>query len=500
MALDPVLRERIQHIVVVMMENRSFDHMLGYLGKSRWRLGDPNDPNSLVEGLKDEEDKVTWDGHEYATFPLGTTKWEPPSHQDPPHSGKMVGWQVEDRSRYVWAYRQKHEAEHGDDIDPRDVLGYLTADEVPIYDFLAREFCVCDHWFCSVAGATWPNRMFAVAGTAGGETDIPETMLEGLWGKHTFFRELDKKDVSWRWYSSDPSLLRAFDGEYRTDKTDHDHFAYFNEFSKRQPNNFLKDARQGTLPSVSWVDPNFFKFPLGLDGPAEANDDHPPHDVILGQKFIHVVYETLRRSPQWERSLLIVTYDEHGGFYDHVKPKRPLGPRVPTFLISPWVARGRPLKKELEHTSIIKTVLRRFADDRAIEVMGPRVYYADDVWDAITEPSARPCPPVANPGAAAIEVTKDLKETELPFPGSTLQRVIEVIDKHSREGKRTRADLVDLQEDLILVYEEMRRVVPRGIGRTFSRIARALPNFLTRIGRRVVDPFLGDRKIPDRRP
>jgi len=500
MALDPAVRERIEHIVVVMMENRSFDHMLGYLGKSPWRLGDPSDPDSVVEGLRDEEDTVTWEGQEYSTFPLGTTKWEAPARQDPPHSGKMVGWQVEDRDRYVWAYRQKHEQEHADDINPQDVLGYLTADQVPIYDFLAREFCVCDHWFCSVAGATWPNRMFAVAGTAGGETDIPQTVLEGLWGKHTFFRELDTKKVSWRWYSSDPSLLRAFDNEYRTDKTDQDHFAYFNERSSRQPNNFLKDARGGTLPSVSWVDPNFFKFPLGLDGPAEANDDHPPHDVLLGQRFIHVVYEALRRSPQWERLLLIVTYDEHGGFYDHVKPKRPLGPRVPTLLISPWVARGRPYKRELEHTSIIKSVLQRFADERAIEVMGPRVYYADDVWDAITETSPRSCPPVTTPGAAAIDLDEDLNETELRFPGSTLQRVIEVIDKHSRGGKRSRGDLVDLQEDLILVYEEMRRVVPRGIGRTFSRIARKLPNVLSKVGRRVVDLFLGDRKIPDRQP
>jgi hypothetical protein len=164
------------------------------------------------------------------------------------------------------------------------------------------------------------------------------------------------------------------------------------------------------------------------------------------------------------------------------------------------VARGRPCKTEFEHTSIIKSVLMRFADEKAIEVMGPRVHYANDVWDVITESSPRPGPPVGNPGLAAIDVKEDLTETELPFPGSTLQRVVEVIDKHSREGKNSRGDLVDLQEDLILLYEEMRRVAPRGIGRTFSRIARKLPNFVSVIGRALVNLFLGQRKIPDRQP
>jgi len=493
--LSASIRERVQNIVIVMMENRSFDHMLGYLGKSQWRLGDPGDPDSMVDGLTDKEYSVEWDEEPYSTYPLGTTKWEEPDHRDPPHSGKMVGWQVVDPARYIWSYKMKQPG-----AKPGGVMGYLTKPEVPVYDFLARNYCVCDQWFCSVPGATWPNRMFAVAGTAGGETDIPETVLEGLWGKHTFFRELDARGVSWRWYSSDPSLLRAFDPEYRTDKTEHDRFAYFNECSKRQRRNFLRDCQEGKLPQVSWVDPNFFKFPLGLDGPAEANDDHPPHDVMLGQKFINTVYEALRNNEkQWNQTLLIVTYDEHGGFYDHVTPDPPLGPRVPALLVSPWVTPGRPLHTPLEHTSIIKTVLRRFADDRAIEVMGPRVYCANDVWDAITETEPRSGGPVTEPGLAAVG-PKDFESIELKWPASTLGRIVEIVDKHSRRTEGSRADLVDLQEDLILLYEEMRRVVPREIGRPFSRIARAVPAGLRRLVSRLVNPFLARRKIPDRQP
>ena len=505
MDTDPASRKPVdhpvKHVVIVMMENRSFDHALGYLG----RAGplDRSDPGSTVSGLGDEEYEVVWGGQPYRTFPLGTTKWEPPK-QDPPHSGKMVGWQVTDPARFVWSYRQKHIEKHPD-IEPGATLGYLTENEVPIYDFLARRYCVCDRWFCSVPGETWPNRMFAVAGTAGGETDIKQTIEEGLWGKHTFFNELERDQ--WRWYSSDPSLLRAIDSNFRLDNNKHDNFAYVDQWSDRQKRSFLSDARDGSLRSVSWVDPNFFK--IGDSGEMEPEDDHPPHDVILGQRFVHVVYEALRRGPLWERTMLIVTYDEHGGFYDHVRPCPPLGPRVPALVISPWVRAGRPCHVELEHTALIKTALRRFAGDgaaeaeraarveRALEIMGPRVYNANDVWHMLQEPppgwepSCKKGPPVENPGAAAIGPER-LEERELKWPASTLQRLLEVADTYGTE-------FVELQHDLLLVYEQLRRVAPRGIARPLSKIVRRVPG-LTRLLSWLTRPLEGRRRMPDGQP
>jgi phospholipase C len=489
MALDQTIRDRVEHIVVVMMENRSFDHMLGYLRLPQWQLGDPSDPESMIDGI-DGTHKVTWDGVDYTPLALGHSTWKPPQYGDPPHGGSPVGWQVAEPGRFIATYVEKHP-----DAEPRGIVGYLTAKEVPVYDFLAREYCVCDRWHCSVPGATWPNRMFALAGNAGGETDVPETVLEGLWGKETFFRDLDRLGVSWRWYSSDPSLLRAIDKNYRVDD-DRDRFAFFDESTERQKRNFLTDARNGDLPSVSWVDPNFFKVPI-VDSPVEANDDHPPHDVALGQKFINVVYEALRTSPNWERSLMIITYDEHGGFYDHAKVPSPLGPRVPAIVVSPWVKPGRPYHELLEHTSIIKTILERFGDAAAIERMGPRVYFANDVWPMLTESSPRPGPPVANPRAAALS-PEDLQTRELKWPAGTLQRIIQLLDDKN-------AGLTGLQDELLLVFEQMRRTAPRGIGRWFSRIARHLPTFLTRIGRTLIRPFLSRlspeaRPIPERMP
>jgi phospholipase C len=489
MPLTATTRDRVDHIVVVMMENRSFDHMLGYLGLPEWRLGDPGDASSMVDGVDDQR-TVSWEGVDYTPLPLGSSTWEPPEHGDPPHGGSSVAWQVEEPGRFIETYINTHEH-----ADPRRIIGYLTPAEVPVYDFLAREYCVCDRWHCSVPGATWPNRMFAVAGTAGGETDIPETVLEGLWGKETFFRDLDRLGVSWRWYSSDPSLLRAFDKKYRVDDS-LDRFAFFDEYTERQRRNFLTDAASGSLPSVSWVDPNFFKLPL-VDGPLEANDDHPPHDVRLGQKFINVVYEALRTSPNWDRSLMIITYDEHGGFYDHAEVPPPLGPRVPTILVSPWLKPGQPCHERLEHTSIIKTVLARFGDEEAVKRMGPRVYFANDIWHMLTETTPRPGAPVADPGAAALSAS-DLTPRRLRWPAATLQRTIQVLDERE-------AELTGLQYELLLLYEQLRRAAPRTVARSFSRFARRLPTFVTRVGRFVTRPFTkrlpaGAQPMPERMP
>jgi phospholipase C len=483
------ISDRVEHIVIVMMENRSFDHMLGYLSLPQWRLGDPSDERPAIDGVRPDL-AVTWDGVDYRPFPLGSSRWDPPTYGDPPHDGASVAWQVAQPERFIGTYKKKRP-----DADARAIMGYLTPAEVPVYDFLAREYCVCDHWHCSVPGETWPNRMFAVAGTSGGETDIPETVLEGLWGKETFFRDLDRLGVSWRWYSSDPSLLRAFDKQYRVDD-DRDRFAFFDEYTERQKRNFLTDARNAELPSVSWVDPNFFKLPLG-GGPMEANDDHPPHDVALGQKFIHVVYEALRTSPNWERSVMIITYDEHGGFYDHVQPGGAVGPRVPAIVVSPWVKPGVPCSTKLEHTSIIKTILTRFGDDEAIERLGPRVACANDVWPMLTESSPRPGLPVADPGAAALS-PDDLRPRHLRWPAATLQRTIQLIEDPS-------ADLTQLQEQLLLLYEQLRRTAPRPLARWFSRLARRFPPELTRLGHFATRPFLARlpshvRGMPDRMP
>ena len=164
------------------------------------------------------------------------------------------------------------------------------------------------------------------------------------------------------------------------------------------------------MPSFAWIDPNFNDVP---DGTANASDDHPPGDVARGQHFVSQVYNTLVNSPTWSKTLLIVTYDEHGGFFDHVRPPgtparvgddpnekegvhdddaklRRYGVRVPTFLVSPWVEPAHVAKRVYDHTSTLRSVLLRFCRSPNVPSMGARTDNANDLGSVLTRATPRP--------------------------------------------------------------------------------------------------------------
>jgi phospholipase C len=289
--------------------------------------------------------------------------------------------------------------------DPSAVMEYYTAKQVPVYDHLAEQFCVCDRWFCSVPGATWPNRLYAVTGTAAGSLD---NELPPLYHCKSFLRQIDEvrdlggtAEPSWGWYSSDPGTLRFVDNRYFLELSDR--FAYFDTPTTLQQRTFLRDAAAGELPSFSWIDPNF----VDLGGLQGANDDHPPSDIMAGQELALKVYNAIATSPLWEQTLLLIVYDEHGGFYDHVSPDdfrpsgglpdkdrrfRRYGPRVPAIIVSPWVEPRRHSHMVFDHTSIIKTALLRFCGSHAekcIRAMGPRVAQARHLGELLTRDTPR---------------------------------------------------------------------------------------------------------------
>jgi phospholipase C len=320
----------------------------------------------------------------------------------------------------------------------------MTPDHVPVFDHLARNFCICDRWFCSVAGPTMPNRFFAVAGTTNGVVNNTDVIV-GEFGKFkSFFRHLNP--AAWRWYSSDPGILRAIDKRYMFDN-ENDHFAYFDQHTEIQPRSFLRDVlgdseRKPELQSVSWIDPNFamsdtIDFPIVIDGPG-SNDDHPPSPVINGQKLVNKVYQALAVSQYRDTSLLIVIYDEHGGFFDHVPPPGSFGPRIPALLVSAHVKRG-VCSTPFDHASVIKTILLRFGDEESIGDMPESVQAAADLSVAIRDDSLLvPFTEVPNAGNAAI-LPGDLSPAFLPNNGSTLSRALAFNDEA----------LTDLQRDII---------------------------------------------------
>jgi phospholipase C len=409
---------RIEHVVVLMLENRSFDHMLGYLSLE----GGRGDVEGLRPGLANEHG-----GASYPIHHLDRTAFD--AVEDPDHSGEAVEIQVADgrMDGFVDSFAAKLAQRGATDRDPGLVMGYYNAADLPVYDHLAAEFCICDRWHSSVPGATWPNRLYAVAGRADGSRDDPPHGKPPLYDLPSFVRHLDAHGVSWRWYSYDPGTLRCVDRHYWL--SHYDRFAYVDKTKLSWKTeleevplidplsaSFLEDAARGHLPSVAWIDPNFKDSSLyGGD----SNDDHPPSDVREGQELVLAVYHALATSPQWDRTLLVITYDEHGGFYDHVPPPAAeddhpavfgrYGVRVPALVVSPWVRRGSVSKTLFDHTSIIKTILLRFcAGDLAKpgrlgailewleeghpHYMGNRVANANDLGELLTEPAPRPAP------------------------------------------------------------------------------------------------------------
>ena len=414
--------DRIENIVVLMMENRSFDQMLGYLK----RAGMPE-----VDGLQGDEVNYSG-GIRYPSYPFapGETAFRLPGKDvkalDPCHSRSCVAEQLAGgNGGFVRSFIKTKKPP----VDKRKiVMGHYTAEQLPVYDFLARQFCVCDAWHCSIAGDTWPNRLFALAGT-----DEPEPIghepgplrrflrwiagvpfLKGLgnapiFEAEAFTRQL--RDGDWRWYSHDPATLRAADGAYRDfRKLNRDNFAFFDRKkvsvlteALESPivggNSFLDDAAAGRLRPVSWIDPNFVD--LGVLDP-NSDDDHPPSDVRAGQALVLEIYEALVNSPQWENTMLVIVYDEHGGFYDHVEPpaapadgsgREHLGVRVPALVVGPRVREG-VYKETLEHASLPRTILGRFGrpPEQALAAMPASVQSARDLGGVLLESPRRDIP------------------------------------------------------------------------------------------------------------
>jgi phospholipase C len=399
----------LKHIVVVMMENRSFDHMLGYLQREGM---------TEVDGLSGNEFNFGPDG---SKVPI--TAFDATNHTlqrrgealqkrlDPDHSRRGVQTQLGP------GYPKTPHGPNGgfvksfvDSRKPEDKLqksewvvpmGHYTSKDVPVYDHLARQYCVCDHWFCSVPGDTWPNRQFAVTGREG--TNVSPGKKIPVYDVPAFTRELEAGQ--WRWYSHDPSTLRLTDSRYRQlDQPMRDNFAFFDrrnlsiltqaaEVGVMRGDSFLDDAARGNLPAVSWIDPNFIDVSVFE---SQSNDDHPPSDIRAGQAFILEVYNALLHSKQWQDTMLIVVYDEHGGFYDHVtpptltdsagSPDKTYGLRVPALIAGPRVRRHvlkGPATPDppFDHTSIIKTILLAFAKDpaAALAKLPARVQHAPNL-------------------------------------------------------------------------------------------------------------------------
>ncbi len=453
---------KIEHVVVLLLENRSFDQMLGYLSREGGRCD--------VDGLG-AEFANQHDGRTYRVHHLDSTA----DADDPDHCSAAVDLQLGGGKMdgFVASFARTLARAGVPDADPGPVMGYYNADEVPVYDHLAREFAICDRWFSSVAGATWPNRLYAICGRAARSRDDLPPHVAPIYRQPSFVRHLDAHQVSWRWYSFETGTLRLADAHYRLGHQDR--FAFFSHTNLNwkerlersidvEAPSFIEDAARGTLPSVAWIDPNFSNFnPIGF----QPNDDHAPADIKDGQELVLAVYHALATGPQWEKTLLIIFYDEHGGFFDHVPPPDSpdddtgtfghYGVRVPALIVSPWVEPGSVSHTVFDHTTIIKTILLRFCpealrkpkrDQRPSErlrthgqprYMGTRVAHANDLGELLAHSAPRPPPDrygliqdAAARAAARAEDTSTDHHVLTRHPENDLQKRIAAANRELR--------------------------------------------------------------------
>jgi phospholipase C len=267
-----------------------------------------------------------------------------------------------------------------------EVMSYFGPDRIPFMHALAREFTICDRWFSSVMGPTWPNRFYLHAATADGiKTNLPM----GLAPPPTIWERMaDRCWTAKNYYSSRlPWYSLAFPAKS---------FSGNDALTPETLDHFYADAAAGTLPNLAIIDPDF-----------EANDGHPPHDLALCEAFTASVYRALAESPQWSRSLLVVVFDEHGGFFDHVAPPltedpnaefRQLGFRVPAIVAGPLVKRGAVVSTPFEHVSIAATLKTRFG----IASLGRRMDVANDL-SSVLDPNAVAAPAPKLPTVAVSE-------------------------------------------------------------------------------------------------
>jgi phospholipase C len=405
----------VNHIVVLMLENRSFDHMLGFLYPNKKTpaghafeglTGSESNPDANGAAVPVSKIQATMKnayympgadpGEGYAA--TNTQLFGNVTAPVPPNATNQ-GFVTDFSYTLGWEGPEKWSILAG--TTANDIMGVFTPAMLPVLSGLARGYAVCDHWFASVPTETLPNRAFVCAGTSQGHVDDKTK-------KYTcpsIFGLLSKHKVSWAIYGyTDPPLTRLNFAD--TTAAPDSNFGLFTDFQAA--------AKSGKLPAYTFLEPSWA---------ATGNSQHPNYDVALGEQLIHDVYYALRNGPAWNATLLIITYDEHGGLYDHVAPPlgavppddsvgedgfdfKRFGVRVPTVLVSPRIAAGTVFRAAagaapLDHTSILKTVETRWK----LPHLTARDADASDIGAVLTLAAARTDDPLQGVVVPASGVT-----------------------------------------------------------------------------------------------
>src|ERR1700727_2808929 len=364
----PAGLDNLKHIVVLMMENRSFDHMLGSLKAV----------NPQIDGITAADPYSNPDTNGNAVKPQALAQFQAQLQPDPDHHFPAVDLQIfggsTDPNRvanmqgFVKSYfNQQQNVRHS-----QKILYYFAQSQLPVLTTLAQQFAVFNRWFASIPGPTICNRAFAHYGTSFGRVDMNVIYINEPF-KSIYDRMVNAGHSAKIYYydtaSSTMEVASLLQNEPKM-------FATYPQF--------LDDCAKGNLPDYSFVEPNFSDHDTD-SGEEVANDQHPDHNVQAGEVFMASIYNAVKNSPQWPNTALLIVYDEHGGIFDHVPPPActpdqfqasandtgtgmpfafdRLGVRVPAILVSPWIPAGTVVSRVFDHASIPATITKFFMGD-----------------------------------------------------------------------------------------------------------------------------------------
>jgi phospholipase C len=366
MALDRTLPgiQNLKHVVVLMMENRSFDHMLGAL-----KATNPN-----IDGLSGTESNPDTTGANVTVQPLA--QYQSQLDPDPNHQFSAVNLQIFNSTQHgaplpatMQGFIASYFNQQQNVVHSQEILYYFTPDKLPVLTTLANQYAVFNRWFASIPGPTICNRAFAHYGTSFSQVSM-DVFYEGKDIQAIYPRLLAAGHTTKLFYYDEASSTMEVVNLLQNQPS------IFGTFQ-----DFLNACQQNALPDYCFIEPNYTDHPApDGSGEAIACDQHPDHDVRAGEQFIAQVYNAIRLNPNlWPNTAMLLVYDEHGGIFDHVSPPactpdspfvaQPadtgtldpfafdrLGVRVPAILISPWVAAGTVINDIFDHASIPATV------------------------------------------------------------------------------------------------------------------------------------------------
>lgn len=430
----PNILDKVKTIVLVMFENRSFDHMLGHLSLENI--------NTEVDGLKDPLDDKKYNNiYKGDTYPPYEIEEDIQLPYDLPHENEDVATQLalsDVTGRFTMTGFVKAFADKTGEIPNKDCLpmGFFKSSKVPITSFLARTFCTCDHWFAPLPSSTQPNRTMAFYG----DTNIHTTKTRLINMNNSIFDWLTKAGVRWRVYHDGLSFFILYQKLWK--------YVFTGKFKDYE---FLsKDIQQEpaeSAPEVIIVEPSYQSSPhIGSDRP---NDNHAPLAIGWGEEFLRRTYEAITSNQQkFENTVMIVYYDEHGGFCDHVPPPfikytttedtpftfNSCGVRIPAIIVSPLVKTGSVCHSVFDHTSVLQFLAEKFT---------PGTPYSDSVQNrrdqgiaSITEALTNEVswvPPV--PPSAPITVNTALGKTIETAPSDEMTKSFEYAANQLMEQK-----------------------------------------------------------------